>query len=199
MNCAVPDDERVGEHDPAASPWFVFNDFGVRNVSEQEALGFPDVWKVSLLTGLKNPAQRTDGKILGARHPVPGANRRSRTARLQPAAKQDRRADPQQGHEHRYVRHPRASMHRAAVDAALCSHRDPAQIKHELLRDDEIPGPGTLVALDAEFVSMQIVRTPLLLAPACASLFGADRRVPSHRRRPSSGPTGRSGCSGRRG
>jgi PAB-dependent poly(A)-specific ribonuclease subunit 2 len=28
------------------SPWFVFNDFVVRNISEEEALSFPDVWKV---------------------------------------------------------------------------------------------------------------------------------------------------------
>lgn len=29
------------------SPWFVFNDFAVRNVSEEEALNFPDLWKAS--------------------------------------------------------------------------------------------------------------------------------------------------------
>ena len=29
------------------SPWFVFNDFVVRNVSEEEALSFPGRWKVS--------------------------------------------------------------------------------------------------------------------------------------------------------
>jgi hypothetical protein len=28
------------------SPWFVFNDFVVRNISEEEALSFPDRWKV---------------------------------------------------------------------------------------------------------------------------------------------------------
>lgn len=28
------------------SPWFVFNDFAVRNVSESEALTFPAKWKV---------------------------------------------------------------------------------------------------------------------------------------------------------
>lgn len=28
------------------SPWFVFNDFVVRNISEDEALSFPDKWKV---------------------------------------------------------------------------------------------------------------------------------------------------------
>lgn len=29
------------------SPWFIFNDFAVKNVSEEEALNFPDLWKVS--------------------------------------------------------------------------------------------------------------------------------------------------------
>ena len=28
------------------SPWFVFNDFAVKNVSESEALTFPAKWKV---------------------------------------------------------------------------------------------------------------------------------------------------------
>lgn len=31
-------------------------------------------------------------------------------------------------------------------------------MKHEPLRPDELPKPGTLVAIDAEFVSMQQVR-----------------------------------------
>lgn len=30
-------------------------------------------------------------------------------------------------------------------------------IKHEVLREDELPKPGTLVAIDAEFVEMQSV------------------------------------------
>jgi PAB-dependent poly(A)-specific ribonuclease subunit 2 len=29
------------------SPWFLFNDFVVRNISEEEALSFPSTWKVS--------------------------------------------------------------------------------------------------------------------------------------------------------
>ena len=28
------------------SPWFIFNDFVVTNVSEEEALSFPGIWKV---------------------------------------------------------------------------------------------------------------------------------------------------------
>ena len=40
----VPDSEQDPEN---ISPWFVFNDFAVRNVSEEEALNFPDQWKAS--------------------------------------------------------------------------------------------------------------------------------------------------------
>jgi hypothetical protein len=36
--------------------------------------------------------------------------------------------------------------------------REKAFIKHENLRFEELPNPGTLVAIDAEFVLMQQVR-----------------------------------------
>ncbi len=36
-----------------------------------------------------------------------------------------------------------------------CRNRDPRAIKHEPLRPEELPKPGTLIAIDAEFVSMQ--------------------------------------------
>jgi PAB-dependent poly(A)-specific ribonuclease subunit 2 len=39
----VPDAELDGEYE---SPWFVFNDFMVQNISERDALGFPGKWKV---------------------------------------------------------------------------------------------------------------------------------------------------------
>jgi PAB-dependent poly(A)-specific ribonuclease subunit 2 len=38
------------------------------------------------------------------------------------------------------------------------SNRNPSLIKHEALRYEELPKPGTLVSIDAEFVSMQQVR-----------------------------------------
>ena len=37
----------------------------------------------------------------------------------------------------------------------LHRNRDKSLIKHECLRFEELPTPGTLVAIDAEFVSMQ--------------------------------------------
>jgi hypothetical protein len=39
-----------------------------------------------------------------------------------------------------------------------CSVRDKSRIAHELLRSDELPRPGTVVSIDAEFVQMQQVR-----------------------------------------
>jgi len=38
--------EAEGGADPI-SPWFLFNDFVVDNIPEDEALSFPDRWKVS--------------------------------------------------------------------------------------------------------------------------------------------------------
>lgn len=44
------------------------------------------------------------------------------------------------------------------AEYASIRHRDPTKVKHVNLRADEIPQPGTLVAIDAEFVSLQLVR-----------------------------------------
>ncbi|KAI0637414.1 ubiquitin carboxyl-terminal hydrolase-domain-containing protein [Trametes polyzona] len=40
-------------------------------------------------------------------------------------------------------------------DTNIAINRDPRLIKHEPLNYDELPRPGTLIAIDAEFVSMQ--------------------------------------------
>lgn len=42
-------------------------------------------------------------------------------------------------------------------DKPLNSNRDPTLIQHEFLSPNELPTIGTLVAIDAEFVSMQQV------------------------------------------
>lgn len=39
--------EAEGQHG-LLSPWFVFNDFSVQNISEEEALSFPGKWKVRI-------------------------------------------------------------------------------------------------------------------------------------------------------
>jgi PAB-dependent poly(A)-specific ribonuclease subunit 2 len=46
----VPETEHA---ESLLSPWFVFNDFSVRNISEEEALSFPGKWKVWHLTYLR--------------------------------------------------------------------------------------------------------------------------------------------------
>ncbi|KAL7423333.1 poly(A)-specific ribonuclease [Cryptotrichosporon argae] len=40
-------------------------------------------------------------------------------------------------------------------DLNLAWHRKPAAIKHRVLTPDEMPSPGTMVAIDAEFVALQ--------------------------------------------
>jgi PAB-dependent poly(A)-specific ribonuclease subunit 2 len=47
---AVPE---VGDAEGSFSPWFVFNDFSVQNISEEEALSFPGKWKVRPFSLLK--------------------------------------------------------------------------------------------------------------------------------------------------
>ena len=50
--------------------------------------------------------------------------------------------------------------------SSKCSrHRDEALIKHEPLRPEELPTPGTVVAIDAEFVKMQQACTSQVLYP----------------------------------
>ncbi|KAJ9474966.1 PAN2-PAN3 deadenylation complex catalytic subunit PAN2 [Pseudozyma hubeiensis] len=39
-------------------------------------------------------------------------------------------------------------------DYNIAQNRDPKRIRHELLSEDELPQPGTLVAIDAEFVAL---------------------------------------------
>jgi len=53
MLVLVPEAERRADQ---TSPWFLFNDFAVHNISEDEALSFPDRWKVGggLSVGTKN-------------------------------------------------------------------------------------------------------------------------------------------------
>lgn len=42
-NPPVPEAEGRGD---IGSPWYIFNDFVVANISEEEALSFPGPWKV---------------------------------------------------------------------------------------------------------------------------------------------------------
>ena len=49
---AVPEAEHGRDY---FSPWFVFNDFAVKNISESEALSFPAKWKVCRQSPLSTP------------------------------------------------------------------------------------------------------------------------------------------------
>jgi hypothetical protein len=48
--------EAENRHD-LVGPWFLFNDFAVRNVPESEALSFPDEWKVRSSLLILDPAE----------------------------------------------------------------------------------------------------------------------------------------------
>ncbi|KAF8628478.1 hypothetical protein AX15_003989 [Amanita polypyramis BW_CC] len=116
----VPDAE--GRSD-LGSPWFIFNDFTVRNVSETEALSFPDKWKVPAIIYLERVDLRETLDFSGLPDKInPGILSR---------------------------------------DASISLNRDEMLVKHEPLGVDELPQPGTLVAIDAEFVSMQQEETEI--------------------------------------
>lgn len=99
------------------SPWFIFNDFMVHNISEQEVLSFPGKWKVPAIIYL----ERVDSKSTLDLTSLPSES------------------DPLI----------------LCRDTNISQNRDQNAIRHQLLRQDELPNPGTLVAIDAEFVSMQ--------------------------------------------
>ncbi|KAI0811211.1 PAB-dependent poly-A-specific ribonuclease subunit PAN2 [Irpex lacteus] len=113
----VPEEEDTGVEDQDHSPWYIFNDFTVRNIPEQDALSFPGSWKVPTVLYLErvDVADRLDFSSLPY--------------------------------------HIDLSL--LSQDTNIATKRDKKLIKHELLKPDELPKPGTLVAIDAEFVSMQ--------------------------------------------
>ncbi|TFK42698.1 ubiquitin carboxyl-terminal hydrolase-domain-containing protein [Crucibulum laeve] len=110
----VPEAEEQSTLD---SPWFVFNDFVVRNVTEAEALSFPDKWKTPAIIYLERKDMRGSLDFSG----LPG----------------------------------KIDLTILNQDTSIALNRDPSLIQHDCLRPEEFPTPGTLVAIDAEFVSMQ--------------------------------------------
>jgi hypothetical protein len=107
----------AGDTEDSFSPWFVFNDFSVQNISEEEALSFPGKWKVPAILYL----ERIDCQ------------------ELLDFSKLSDNID--------------TSI--LSQDTSISVHRDASMIKHEPLGSEELPRPGTLVAIDAEFVQMQ--------------------------------------------
>ncbi|KJA18541.1 hypothetical protein HYPSUDRAFT_144864 [Hypholoma sublateritium FD-334 SS-4] len=108
----VPEAEQSG-----SSPWFLFNDFVVKNISQEEALSFPDRWKCPAIVYF----ERVD--LQGALN-FSDLNYQLDSSIL-------------------------------SRDTSIAINRDPTLIKHEFLSPNELPTIGTLVAIDAEFVSMQ--------------------------------------------
>ncbi|KAF7353663.1 PAN2-PAN3 deadenylation complex catalytic subunit PAN2 [Mycena venus] len=100
-----------------ASPWFIFNDFAVQNITEAEALSFPGAWKKPTIVYYERADRQDCLDFTG----LPSA--------MDPAI--------------------------LSHDTSISLNRDPNRIKHECLSFEELPKPGTLVAIDAEFVSMQ--------------------------------------------
>jgi hypothetical protein len=63
------------ESDPELeSPWYIFNDFVVQNVSEAEALSFPGRWKVNDNIVLQHRILN-HVLILGSKYNLPGTQR----------------------------------------------------------------------------------------------------------------------------
>ncbi|THH06212.1 hypothetical protein EW145_g4234 [Phellinidium pouzarii] len=109
----IPESERRG----LKSPWVLFNDFVVTNITEREALGFPGTWKIPAILYY----ERTDMRGRLNYNDLP------------------------QGLDLSILQR----------DINISINRDNASIKHELLGANELPRPGTMVAIDAEFISMQ--------------------------------------------
>lgn len=84
------------------SPWFVFNDFVVHNISESEALSFTGKWKVVFLMGPSYIRGLND--ISGPHHPISRASRCSRGIGLLGATRRNRSFNPQSRHVHIAVR-----------------------------------------------------------------------------------------------
>ena len=97
------------------SPWYIFNDFLVKNVNEIEALTFYE-WKIPCVIyyEMDNINDNVNLSIL------------------------QQKIDP----------------HILCQDHSISWKRDPLLIKHKVLNEFELPKPGTLVAIDAEFVAM---------------------------------------------
>ena len=138
-----------------SSPWFVFNDFVVRNVSEEDALSFAGNWKVSSTSGYSNA-----DKLMMARLQVPAVVYLERIDENRQVVDLSRL--PSEIDLSILSRDTSISVY---VDGLLsdnhlltlsgCSNRNKSLIKHKCLRFEELPKPGTLVAIDAEFVQMQ--------------------------------------------
>ncbi|KAF9053213.1 ubiquitin carboxyl-terminal hydrolase-domain-containing protein [Panaeolus papilionaceus] len=110
----VPD---VDDSEGSGSPWYLFNDFVVKNISEEQALDFREKWKIPSIIYLERVDMHDSLNFSGFAHEI------DKSFLMQ--------------------------------DTSISKNRDPSLIRHRLLRPNELPDKGTMVAIDAEFVSMQ--------------------------------------------
>jgi PAB-dependent poly(A)-specific ribonuclease subunit 2 len=118
----IPKEELPGD---AKSPWYLFNDFLVRNITEEEALSFPGVWKWPSVVMYK--------KVLSERRTV-SLVQSIRSLQLDPWFLFNDFSLTQF--------HP-------------LGPRDERKIQHRLLSPADLPLAKRLVAIDAEFVLLQ--------------------------------------------
>ncbi|RUS31626.1 ubiquitin carboxyl-terminal hydrolase-domain-containing protein [Jimgerdemannia flammicorona] len=116
----VPDSELTSEK---RSPWYLFNDFLVKNVTEQEVRSFKGSWKV-------------------------------------PAAVQYTRVN---ANELIDLDSLPSSVDTSILfdDISISKNRTDTPVSHKILSPEELPGPGTLVAIDAEFVALNQEETEI--------------------------------------
>ncbi|KZV99079.1 hypothetical protein EXIGLDRAFT_739011 [Exidia glandulosa HHB12029] len=107
--------------DDLAGPWHLFNDFVVKNVTEEEALRFPGKWKIPTVIYL----ERVDTRDKLDFSQLPTA--------IDPAI--------------------------LCQDISMSLKRDRSLIRHQCLTPEELPTPGMVIAIDAEFVQLQEAET----------------------------------------
>ncbi|MBW0476095.1 hypothetical protein O181_015810 [Austropuccinia psidii MF-1] len=113
----VTNEDEVSKFGKSTTGWYLFNDFLVKKISEEEALSFPARWKIPCI-------------LYYVRKDMEKAIDLSRLP---------------------------SSIDRSILlkDINLSKFRDLSKIRHEILTEDELPKQGDLVAIDAEFVSLQ--------------------------------------------
>ncbi|RUS20974.1 LOW QUALITY PROTEIN: hypothetical protein BC937DRAFT_93946 [Endogone sp. FLAS-F59071] len=140
----VPDSELANGR---KSPWYLFNDFLVKNVSEQEVMSFKSTWKIpavvqytrinwSELVDLDSLPSEVDKSILF--------------------------------NDISISKYAGAIFHQkslflplSTIDIYYFRNRGDIPTSYKILSYDELPGPGTLVAIDAEFVALNQEETEI--------------------------------------
>ncbi|CAB4393897.1 unnamed protein product [Rhizophagus irregularis] len=105
------------------SPWYLFNDFSVKNITEQEVFNFQGVWKMPVVLYYS----RVDISDLMDTSDLPSEIDKSILFK----------------------------------DISISKHHSTNKKSVDLLTPEELPQPGTLVAIDAEFVALSQEETEI--------------------------------------